>query len=71
MLKVIKKKKSPKPKTEIILVQAIAKGDRFDYVLQKATEIGVSRIFPIITNRTVAKIPKGKEESKLKRWQEI
>ena len=70
-LKPINKKFIPKPKTEITLIQAIAKGDRFDFVIQKATELGVSRIAPIITRRTVVKIPKNKEKGKVERWREI
>lgn len=70
-LRFISKRFVPKPKTEITLAQAIAKGDRFDFVIQKVTELGVSRIVPLITRRTVVKIPKGREKSKLNRWREI
>lgn len=60
------------PPIHIALYQAIAKGDKMDYIIQKSTEVGVKEIYPIITNRTVVKIKnKKKEQSKLNRWRMI
>lgn len=70
-LKALNKKYIEKRGTEIILVQAIAKGERFDLIIQKATELGVSKIIPVITSRTIVKIPKEKVDSKVERWREI
>lgn len=50
------------------LVQGIPKGDKMDLVVQKAVELGVWRIVPLISRRTVAR-PQG--EQKLVRWRRI
>ncbi len=56
----------------IILYQGIAKGNKMDFILQKCTEIGVSRFYPLETIRTVVKIKNDKKaNSKIDRWQEI
>jgi RsmE family RNA methyltransferase len=58
----------------VCLAMAVLKGDRFDWALQKATELGVSLVVPLLTARTVVKIDpsdaKG-TKSKLTRWQAI
>lgn len=57
---------------DIILYQGIAKGDKMDYIIQKAVEVGVKEFYPIIMNRTIVKFKdKRKEENRLKRWQSI
>ncbi len=63
--------KKQKKLFEIILVQAIPKLDRMDFIVQKATELGVDTIIPAITKRTVV-IPEG-ERAKLRarRWERI
>ena len=45
--------------------------DKFDFIIQKAVELGVYSIIPFISERTVVKIKQGKEEDKLKRWNKI
>ncbi|MCO6452993.1 MAG: 16S rRNA (uracil(1498)-N(3))-methyltransferase [Caldilineales bacterium] len=56
------------PGGEIILCQAIARGDRFEWVLQKGVELGVTHFQPMITRRTVRKTP---GDSSWRRWQRI
>ena len=60
------------PPIHIALYQSIAKGNKMDFIIQKATEIGVEKIYPVITERTIVKIknPK-KEEGKVERWNSI
>ena len=41
----------PPPAVEIILYQALPKGSRWDWLIEKATEIGVARIVPLLTER--------------------
>ena len=41
---------------EITLLQGIARGDRMDIIVQKATELGVTRIVPVMTERSVVKL---------------
>lgn len=59
----------PPPAVEITLIQALPKPDRFEFVLQKATELGVRRICPVISQHTVNR---SKEpEKQVERWQTI
>lgn len=55
---------------DVTLCVAVLKGKKFDLVIQKAVEIGVRRIIPVITERTIPDISE-KEEKKLARWQKI
>ena len=57
---------------DIYLYQGIAKGSKMDMILQKATEIGVKRIYPIETIRTVVKLKGDKKvQSRIERWNQI
>ncbi len=53
----------------IILGQGIPKSDKMDLVVQKATELGVASIIPLVTERTVLKLRD--EEKRVSRWQKI
>lgn len=53
------------------LAMGISKGERFDLVLQKATELGVSEITPLFTERTEVRLSKDREEKIQQRWQNI
>lgn len=56
------------PATHLTLYQALLKQDRFEWVLQKGTEIGVSRFVPIVTGRSVVTTVR---PNKLERWQRL
>lgn len=56
---------------EITLILPLLKEQKFDYILQKATELGVSRIIPTIMERSIVKFDGEKEEKKLSRWTKI
>ena len=58
-------------KTQIILGVALVKEQKFDLILQKATELGVSSIVPIIMDRCIVKLSDDKIEKKLQRWNTI
>ncbi len=45
----------PLPRVFITLLQAVPRGDRMDWIVQKATELGVGRIVPALTSRSVAR----------------
>lgn len=45
-------RREPIPLREVILGTAVPKGDRFDWLIEKATELGVTRIVPLITARS-------------------
>lgn len=56
---------------EIILGQGIVKAEKMDLIIQKATELGVSRIIPFITPRVVSKLTGQQVTKKNQRWQNI
>ena len=52
-----------KPELDVTLAQAVPKGAKMDFVVEKATELGVARILPVVTERTlVADAREGKLE---------
>lgn len=55
-------------KVEVSLFVALSKGDRLEYILEKAVEMGVRKIVPLISERCIVKDP-GK--NKIERWQKI
>ena len=55
----------------ITLIQGIPKGDKFDLVIQKATELGVSSIVAFPADRSVIKISSGQIANRIARWQKI
>lgn len=55
----------------VTLVYGLPKGDKFEFVVQKATELGVSTIVPYAASRSVSVISKDKEGKKLERWNKI
>jgi 16S rRNA (uracil1498-N3)-methyltransferase len=55
----------------ITLVQAVARGERMDLVLQKATELGVARFVPILSERTEVKLDDERAERRVAHWQRI
>lgn len=54
-----------------ILVQSISRGDRMDYTLQKAVELGVTQIQPIFSERCEVKLSGDKLEKRRDQWQSI
>lgn len=56
---------------KINLIQGISKGERMDFVLQKATELGVTSIYPVLTERTNVAISQQRTEKKLGHWQGV
>lgn len=53
------------------LAISVSKGDRFDWVLQKATELGVSRFIPLFTERSEVRLSGERLEKKVNQWQKI
>jgi len=53
------------------LSQAVPKGKLFEAIIQKATELGVFRIVPLVTERVVGKIEAGNEDQKVEKWRLI
>lgn len=59
------------PELQITIVQGIPKGDRWDYVLQKCSEVGATVFQPLLTERTIVKIDEEQLPRKMERWQKI
>jgi len=55
----------------ITLAQAISSGDRMDFTLQKAVELGVSTIQPIASQRSVVKLSGERMEKRREHWQNV
>lgn len=53
------------------LVQGISRGDRMDMTIQKAVELGVSRITPVFTLRSASKLDSDRLEKRIQHWQSI
>ncbi len=49
----------------------ISRGDRMDWVLQKATELGATRLVPLLTERTEVKLKAERVEKKQQHWQQV
>lgn len=53
------------------LAIGISRGERFEWVLQKATELGVTKITPLISERTEVKVNGDRQGKIMERWQQI
>lgn len=58
------------PRKDVFLFQCIIKNQKMDIIIQKATELGVKVLIPVISKRVVIDISE-KEEKKIERWQKI
>lgn len=56
---------------DIHLGIAVSKGDRMDWVMQKATEAGITKITPLYTQRTEVKLKGDRAQKKTDHWQHI
>lgn len=61
----------PESPLRITLVQAVSRGERMDWTLQKATELGVRTIVPVLSARSVVRLDDSQAEKKLRHWQAI
>lgn len=70
LYEIIKKEESKSLKDyKVIIACSIIKEQKMDYLLQKATELGVDEIIPIISERTIVKVKQA--SSKIDRWNRI
>jgi 16S rRNA (uracil1498-N3)-methyltransferase len=65
-LRIMEELASPEPIVKITLVQGLPKADKLEWIVQKATELGMHRVLPVEMARSVARIT-GKEEKKRER----
>ena len=64
----------PKPvpsPVKIVLCQALLKSRAMDYVIQKASELGVDSILPFTSQRSVIRIEKDRLDNRMRHWREI
>ena len=59
------------PSVFIRLFQALPKGDKMEWILQKAVELGASEIVPVLTERCISRPDEKSMDKKLARWQKI
>lgn len=59
------------PDVEITLYQALPKGDKTEYIIQKSVELGVTKIVPVISARCISRPDEKSLAKKLVRWQKI
>ncbi|OGB88810.1 hypothetical protein A2625_02055 [candidate division WOR-1 bacterium RIFCSPHIGHO2_01_FULL_53_15] len=62
---VSEKLEESEPRIKITLAQALPKGQKMDFIIEKAVELGASKIIPLTTERTIAK------NAKPERWQKL
>ena len=62
---------SHEPAVKITLAQGLAKGEKMDFIIQKAVELGVSKIVPFSSAYTVVKLDEKGALKKTERWQKI
>jgi 16S rRNA (uracil1498-N3)-methyltransferase len=58
-------------KLRITLAQGVARGEKMDWILQKATELGVARIVPVVTERTEVKLDEERAERRVAHWRSV
>lgn len=56
---------------DVHLVQGVSRGERMDFVVQKATELGVTRITPVLTEYGVVKLSAERAEKRQEHWQKV
>jgi 16S rRNA (uracil1498-N3)-methyltransferase len=55
----------------ITLAQAIPKGKNMELIIQKATELGVSRIVPLLSERTIIQLAEGEDGKRVEKWRQV
>src|SRR5207245_3872388 len=56
---------------DAVLVQALAKGEKMDLVVQKATELGATRIVPLAAERAIVRLERARGGAGAQRWRRI
>ncbi len=56
---------------DIVLVQAVLKGNRMDLLVEKATELGIARLVPVVSQRSVPRFSESQAIQKRTRWERV
>ena len=70
-LKVLERKRAAAPRCAITLLQAIPKGKIIEGIIQKAVELGVSRIVPIVSERVISQLDSEDARGKAAKWRHV
>ena len=62
---------APRPQWSLTLFACVTKGSRWDWTIEKATELGATRIVPVISERTIVRIGVDERSAKRERWMRI
>ena len=62
---------SHEPAVKITLAQGLAKGEKMDFIIQKAVELGAHSIVPVAMEHSVVRLDGAKADKKVERWQKI
>lgn len=71
LVQVHKRIRRSRPAVEVWLFQGLTKTQSFEWVIEKATELGVWAIVPVVTQRTIPQIESNRTSNKLQRWKAI
>lgn len=61
----------PRPAASLTLFACVTKGARWDWTIEKATELGATRIVPVLSARTIVRLEESEREAKRLRWQRV
>jgi 16S rRNA (uracil1498-N3)-methyltransferase len=70
-VRVLERRRQDSASTALMLIQAIPKSQKMEWIIQKATELGVWSVAPVITERGVVKLDDERAEHRTARWQRI
>jgi len=56
---------------KITLAQGLAAGDKMDWIIQKAVELGIQSIQPLLTERSIVKLDRERADKKLEHWRTV
>jgi 16S rRNA (uracil1498-N3)-methyltransferase len=70
-LKILEQRMTPAPAVFISLIQSIPKGANMEWIIEKAVELGVNAIYPVLTERTVVRLDAKDAAKKREKWQRV
>jgi 16S rRNA (uracil1498-N3)-methyltransferase len=70
-LTVLKEWQVPPTLRPVTLVQAVTKGETFEWILEKAVELGVQRILPVLSDRSIVRLDSRDAAKKHEKWQRL
>ena len=62
---------SHEPRVKLVLAQGLAKGEKMDFIIQKAVEMGAHSVIPVAMEHSVVRLDGAKAAKKVERWQKI